>query len=44
MSRLSKEERQARRQSRREDKEHNRHARKTEGTVFMQWLRKKRNK
>ncbi len=42
-SRLSKEERQWRRTNRKITREHNRAARKTEGTKLAQWVRRKRN-
>jgi len=42
-SRLSKEERQWRRKNRQITREHNRHARKTEGTRLAQYIRKKRS-
>ena len=43
-SRLSKEERQWRRKNRQITREHNRAARKTEGTRLMQGLRRLKNK
>jgi len=44
MSKLTKEERQWRRANRKITREHNKAARKTEGTRLSQWVRKKRNK
>ncbi len=43
MSLLSKEDREWRRAKRKEAKEHNKNARKTEGTRLAQWLRRKMN-